>query len=445
MNEFGFDIPAVGLQTGANENTGMRTLRGLRVKDGYFEVPAAPIMAASSGQVISGMRGLYLCGFGGMSKLNPATLAVADAVFSGSFGGAYWHVADFGDTIVAAVDGDVMFVMQGKDGPVTGLAPVSFDCCCAHNLTRFIYGSENIVSWGTVMGDDLANILLGVERDRNIVAMGEHGSQALPWTGAMVCIKPLGRAFVVYGEDGISVFQTTDQTYSLLDVPGLPPGVGIGSPGAADGDSLRHVFSGTDGKLYALTPDKCEPLGFEHVFSVADGATRTVAYDPLEEQWWISGAQNEGSYILTKHGLSGPVEPVVLSCCPVGGRAVGTGTGWTEQHVPVEIMTGPLNRKEPGQTRLTYFRYRLDADSTLGPVWSSVRYKTSNTGRWKNAPTVQCSKDGSGFVNRTAHDAMAWLSARLPVRSKLWGLELRYQNSDGRTRRGPTGIESSAE
>ena len=451
MNEFGIKIPVTGLLADEKANSGMVALVGLRVRDGYYDVPTAPTMSATAGQAISGMRALYLCGATGMKTLNPATLAVTGTVFSGTFGAAHWHLADFGNTLVATVGGVMLYhmpvVQEEEDDPatITGTAPVAFDCCCAHNLTRLIYGKGNIVYWGTLLGDDLYNILLGTERDARVAARGEHGTQALPWSGGMVAIKPMGTSFVVYGTDGISVFRMAGdgRLYSLLDVPGLPAGVGIGSPNAADGDSGRHIFSGTDGKLYALTAEKCEPLGFEWLFN-AGSTSRTVVYDQLEQQWWISG-DSGGSYILTQWGLAGPVAPTVLSCCAASGRRVGTGAGWADGMSDIILWTGGQSRMEPGQKRLTYFRYRLDADIAHGPVRSAVRYKRGAVGPWLTSTPVQCSRDGAGFVNKTVHDAQAGLFARLPVGSKLWGMELRYQNSDGRSRRGPTGLAENAE
>lgn len=359
MREYSFNIAANGLTDDPDSLTGMRYLKNLKPDDGFFVVPALPVMPIgwnAGKQVLRGKGMTLLCTATTVYLVNESnmtltTLATVEA------GGA-WHMADF-RTVALLANGSSVVAVSGLDGSAV---TVRLGTVMDHMDSRLVYGDLddgiNWVGWSAIGGEDIPYLVEGADVPVLILAKNEANKAPMPFRGRVLRILPLRDRFVVYGEDGVIAMRVTGGTYGFDWITGLPSGVGLDGRGAAAGNDDGHVFYGTDGALYRIAPD----LVCERVHRGLGLSAPTVSHDTVNGEWWITGPVN--AYVLTKRGLGGPIEARVMSVCVMNGVVCGTGTGYPDV-IRAEAWSNLFDAGDSAQKRVTYVRVSADGVSGI--------------------------------------------------------------------------------
>lgn len=450
MRESSFGIQLGGLRRDSKDPAGFSMLKNLAVGPGYLYIPEPPDMARNfDSQFIRGRAKTLRATSTSIYEVNESTFAeTLIATFTSASG--HWSFADFGTAYVLSNGSRLVSrrSIVGEDGPAlstVSAAATNARVVADYNDSRLFIGGTssgtNAVAWSLIDGSDIWGLLDGSPATAAQAAMLQRGQAIMPWRGEVRAMRQLGDGMAVYGADGVTIMFPAGKSFGMVDPKGLPRHVGIAARGAVDGDRMRHVFVGTDGALYMIDESfQCERLGFEEFMPSAP----TVVHDPIEAQWWISGAST--SHILTAGGLSGPVSCTVRSILRIPGLpGAPTGSGVDSMGaVPeAELWSGLLDAGDNAQKRITFLRVTCDG---VSGVKGAIAYGTRSDGTLKARPWRAASREKAVFVNSVFTACRAGiLFSGAPETARVFGIEARYQYHDRRAVRGTRGVTKQEE
>lgn len=350
-----------------------------------------------------------------------------------------WQMADYGPYAILT-DGTTTLLYN--DGVVTPTT-TRLGAVCARDA-RLIYGDvgsyPNAVGWSAIDGADIPDILAGtalsgVQATRNTTGIAE-----MPWRGKVLAILPMGDTYIIYGEDGIAALREIQGGLGFVDVA-YPAHLGLYARGAVAGSDQQHVFRGTDGGLWMISP-KLEVVKLDYAWTL--NTHDRIVYEPVENLFWIS--DDTESYCLSTGGLAGPIDQVPSSLALIGDKIVGTGTAYTEPEeegdpltVEAFIHTNTFDMGMNGQKRVTVVN--LHGEFSHATVGCLYKYSSSDTFREKAA--VLCSPEGAAFLNIALVYGQLKITATMEPEARITKVELRYQAHDRRFIRGTRGFVGS--
>lgn len=438
MREYSLQIPMVSRRTDKNSLTGVTECRNLIPKDKYYVVPDAvtfpwatstfpwPQLSRLSGYTFYGTpTSLY--------SVNETTKAITllRSVSSGSI----WQFADFGPAWVAGNGVSCVYRINSSLGYVTGTCTLG-KALCDHYRSRLLYSMANSVRVSTVGGDDLPYILTGATVPEYIRTRNDSGWLVMPFRGDVLAMRQMGKHIIVYGADGVSVLSAWDQYYQQNDIVGFPASVGLAWRGAVAGDDNGHVFIGTDGAVWQITPDlKAQRVVNEGIIQ----DTAVVVLDPRDGNYWLTDS-NQSCHI-SEYGLGGPIEQAIYSMALISGEAVATGVPYTDD-IKVEWWGNLMDFGSPDQKRITFLR--ISTDDMTG-IKGSVRFKHNNKSSLTRIPWISADSFGAAKVNTCLHKGYLGIYGTAAPGSRLYRAECRFQLHDKRSIRGTRSGVSTGE
>lgn len=133
----------------------------------------------------------------------------------------------------------------------------------------------------------------------------EIGFAEMPWQGNIYAMKPLGRAVIVYGDEGIAAMVLTEQGYRVQQLARF----GIASRGAVTGDEGGHVLVDKRGNIFVLTPElQLQRLDYLEFGSQILDTNLLCSNNPLRQEVYL--CKDGQGYLLSKEG--GLSQPTVL-------------------------------------------------------------------------------------------------------------------------------------
>jgi hypothetical protein len=219
---------------------------------------------------------------------------------------------------------------------------------------------ENFVWWSAIGGGDILWLFLRTlmasgqiesPYDENMplvmdyLQRGDMGFMPMPWPGKVLCVKPLGKVVVVYGEHGISALVPAMEplpAFGLQEIASF----GVAARGAIDGDDRQHVFLDSSGTLWTMGQDlQPQRLGYREYLSSLLGKVISFSHEANENRFYLAagadGEQASQCYLLEKGGLS-EVTQQPSSVAFVDGGSIGTFAGLEADYedLPVLLETG---------------------------------------------------------------------------------------------------------
>lgn len=182
---------------------------------------------------------------------------------------------------------------------------------------------SNFISWSSIGGGDTLGLIYpdlliagqesyssgGHDSDRPIyfdfLDRNEAGFMPMPFSGSVLCLRPLGGQCMVYGDEGIAAVYTASApvpTFGLKELTSL----GIASRTAVGGDDNEHVFLDSSGSLWHIDAELAlTELDFAEDLSALTDSEVTIVKDPQKGDFHIAGKVGGNSvvYTLTKSGL----------------------------------------------------------------------------------------------------------------------------------------------
>ena len=439
MREYNVNIPLIGLKTEPHQHDGHIELRNLRPDAHHLTVPGFPAPEWNEQtRLVKTPHHTFLFQFiddqssatNWFSIVNESNLTLTQ-MGTYTFGGELFQVADFKDLWIItnglssrAYWEDTVFIIPS----LTSVCVRQGRLFCSRRIDGV---PENVVRWTMAGGEDLVYMLTQTAVPATLAQNNEAGTAPMPWPGEVRCIKLLGDHVAVYGANGISVLRQTEHGFMFAPIIGLPVGLGIwGRAAVAGGDDDQHVFRGTDGNLWVLTPDlQIQKLGY----GWALGTKHICSFDPLRREYWIS--DKEEAYVLTEHGLGGPIQRAVTSVIHINGEPVVTGTEYPED-MEYLLHTDTFDMRQNAQKRVTL----VNLNGQFGQAHVGMRMRYDTDSDWRERPDVRCSPDGAAHVLTNFTYGQLRIRAACAPADRLTRIETRYQAHDRRFVRGTRAI-----
>lgn len=335
----------------------------------------------------NGIHTLFYCGVNGNFNLKIDTSVPTQtgcnfntrAIFGGFSNTNYWNAA-------------WMANMQGMTDNY--VSPTGLDLA---NL------GSNYVSWSSIGGGDTLSLIypnLAIEGQNQFLPADGHdavnpiafsywernecGFMPMDWDGTVWCVKQLGHAVVVYGDNGISALVPFNDPFPSL---GLRPirKFGIASRTAVGGDERLHTFMDSSGKMWQMGPDLSPvELGYQEPMSDMVPNAISIAHDPQLGDFHITGtgdASELKTFTLTETGLYEHKHAVTSAFFTFGGM-VGI-----YEELPLADQAGFTTDTIDFDSRSIKTISSVEYGGIFtGPVYSQLYYRNGPSAAWRAAP-----------------------------------------------------------
>ena len=123
------------------------------------------------------------------------------------------------------------------------------------------------------------------------------GERPLDWPGCVYKILKLGKSLAVYGENGVSILTPVENAYGMQTIYRI----GLISLDAAAGTEEAHFFIDVSGRLFKLSSEGLQDLGYTEFF---EGMVNLVmSIDPVKQLLYICDGVKGFVYNMKDGGL----------------------------------------------------------------------------------------------------------------------------------------------
>lgn len=321
------------------------------------------------------------------------------------------------------------------------------------NITPQI--DENVVWWSSIGGGDalflvypsyyntsdiLADAGGGYDSvDKflyDILKRNELGWMPMPWQGRVRCVRPLGKAVMVYGDEGISALIPLNvdgiaPTYGLHEFSELG-GVGIAGRGAISGDNTDHVCVDKFGYLWHINSQlQASRLGYREFFKGMEGSEISVTHDSAEGEFYIGDGGSQ--YILGKHGLY-QTDQIVSAVNRIAGELKGVAVESGREDLIVGLDA--FDMMAPGLKTIQEVVVGTDLTGFNTSVRVAVDFKYTPQEEWRRSDWFQCNPDGVCFPQISANQFRLIVQISPYTSTNVDYITVWYQLNDRRFVRG---------
>ena len=310
----------------------------------------------------------------------------------------------------------------------------------------------NWVMWSSIGGGDIPLWLfaqpsytydLSIIEQRVIekIRLNEMGWMMMPFQGTVRRVAPLGELVVVYGDDGVALLKfnpPTEHRPSTYGVVGFKM-VGVESRDAVGVSPFLHVFYDASGVLWSVESNgNITRLGYSEFLYDIVGGDAVVSFDEYENRFVIAGANEAfafGEGALTEHFQR------VTGMHFVDGGTVGLSDdldGATDGQA--RIVTNIIDFDTRGVKTITSVHIACDTTATLEVA---VDYRHDQSSGFTRTGFVPVNSEGVAFIRITGTDMRVVVRADDYADFEIDYMEIKWQSSDKRFRRGPDASSST--
>ena len=305
---------------------------------------------------------------------------------------------------------------------------------------------ESTVWWSSIGGGDVLFLILpslmtgssdsyfsqGYDSNfqflHDLILKNQFGWMPMPWQGRVRCVRPLGKAVMVYGDEGVSALSLENGTYGLVEFDEAGE-VGIHGRAAVAG-MAEHVFVDRLGYLHHVDRSlKIDRLGYKEFFKNMENIV--VTFDPGEGEYYIGDGIR--SYILNRHGLCETNQR-----CSSISRFTGNLNGIVSESgsFHIEIGIEDTDIYMPGIKKvLTVVVSMTTSMPDIRPM-VAVDYKLNINDEWRRSNWKLCSKEGAAFPMVSGVSLRTIVRIPANSNSKVDHIQVSYQGGDNRYTRG---------
>jgi hypothetical protein len=268
-----------------------------------------------------------------------------------------------------------------------------------------------------------------------LLERNEMGFMPMPFQGNVLCVKSLGRAVMVYGEDGVAAMPMVSEPYPTFGCVSLMD-VGIADSGAVAGDDRENVVVDQEGEVWRIDNQlNVKREGYsEFAGTLLDGEP-IVTIDPTEREYYIasgSGSGAVGGYVLTEQGL-GETEQLPTSLVRREDGLLGIAEdGTIGDNLIIITDTFDLGNRGLKLISAVEVGIETDQDTTIG-----IYYRSNKADNFTLRSGINVNREGWAMVNvsgvefRIVVDIAAYTGAEIDY------ITVRWKQLDRRGIRGP--------
>lgn len=283
----------------------------------------------------------------------------------------------------------------------------------------------------------------------DMLERGEMGLAPMPFSGAVLAMKPLGGersevrgTVIIYGENGIAALTPHTDPLPTFGIT-LIANFGIAQSTAVGGDDNEHIFLDPSGTLWRLDSelrlsafDPRSRLDYKEFLSELLDETIIISKDPQEGDYYISNG--EFTYLYSRDGALSEISRLITSLASIGGETVGVLAD--NGKAGILITSDTIDFQVAGLKAVTSIEV---GTSRTEKLYVGVQYVTK-----KDMPflfTNWVKVNDVGWASLRAHAA----DLRISIKSMDEDMEVNYirayiQVPDKRALRGPYGLTTGA-
>lgn len=260
--------------------------------------------------------------------------------------------------------------------------------------------------------------------------MNDAGSMPMTWDGPIYNILKLDKHAVVYGRGGVSILYPVTEpmpTFGYRDVLNI----GLKSKLAVSGDESIHFFVDLRGRLWQMTKEKIEKLGYEEFLEPLDNLA--LFYNSQDKRLYISSS--EEGFILTKKGLGGGYKNLTGFVNDFESLVLASPDNISVD--PLYFVTNTIDFGFRGLKTVESIQVGAETDMSL---LVAIDYKMKKTDRnFSTIGWIATNEEGVAYIRVTA------LEFRIRVRHPRIGyarvdyLNVQYKRTDSRYMRARIG------
>lgn len=269
---------------------------------------------------------------------------------------------------------------------------------------------------------------------------GDFGFMAMPYSGRVEALIPSADGVVAYGTNGVAFMNEAPANELFTGGYGVVPitHVGIHDRGSAISVGQQQLFLGSDGALYSLGGQGgLQFLDYQDTFgvTVTQGKACAMAFDAREGQVYINFENS--AYIYTPGvGLSKSGRIVSFVERIEGNTLYAVGSS---VEAPLQAVTNSFDMDSSALKTITTINLGMNvAQGQTITVQVDYRYQRGSAYQRSSAVTVN--KEGNVFLRVTGLDFRVVINGAQDVQTDINLIEVRYQQSDKRYRRGPSDL-----
>lgn len=209
-----------------------------------------------------------------------------------------WDFIDFGTHLI--LTNGVTLVIRDYEGNWTDGAGVAdfmpmFTTGC--NFKGQLVVGNILNTWHDMGSDSIVWSAIG-STNCEPTGSNEAGFRNLPFSGNVMRIKRLGDFVVVYGDNGILVLASFEQTFGMREILNS----GIPCKAAVAGDENEQVFVDSANYLWKINAKlELSRLGYREYISLMQADQIVVEHDSVLREYHISDPTH--GYVLTEFGM----------------------------------------------------------------------------------------------------------------------------------------------
>jgi hypothetical protein len=305
---------------------------------------------------------------------------------------------------------------------------------------------SNWVIWSSVGGGDFPLWLFypqeypieyrpNTETLQDRIAAGDFGWAPMPYDGAVLGLKSLGKNLISYGEGGIAVLQPVVGGGDIAPTFGINKlsSVGIYSRGSYSGSSSVHYFLDPNGDLWRLTGSlELNRLGYQDYFkSWIDNEDEVSLYfDEIEQELYLTNG--EESFLYSNSGLSsinGVYTWVTTHRSKVYGSSVENSSKYKS------LCSSKFDGFKREVKTITAIHLDVETD---GLVEVSVKYKYNLKDNWNQTSWHRLNNEGNTALRIAGSEFQFCIRVSNESYFRLGRATLKVQYADKRFSRGPS-------
>jgi hypothetical protein len=239
----------------------------------------------------------------------------------------------------------------------------------------------------------------------------EAGFRNIPWEGDVLRIKKLGKAVIVYSENGIGAMLPFSQTFGWRNLMGK----GILSKAAVAGDEKSHLFVDTDYMVWLLSADlTLKFLGYQEFMESLTQADVVIEHDSLQDEFHIS--DEDTGYVMTQQGMGECYQKVTTVAATDG---VSYGVSKNASDSGARIVSDTLDFGLRGIK--TIQTLEIGTYHPTGSLAAHIKWRSDKSTVFADAPSIPVAPNGVATVTTSGVDLRIGLTY-----SAYSGIELDY-------------------
>lgn len=257
---------------------------------------------------------------------------------------------------------------------------------------------------------------------------GDRGFMPVPYVGTVYCLKPLGKAVVVYGSSGVSAlvpYVEPMPTFGLVEISR----VGIANRDAMAGDEYQHVFVDATGVLCALDSKlSLNRLGYKKQFESMLETTIVGTFDPAMREFRL--CNSEKGFLFSGTGLT-EISQLVSSSCYVDSGIKGIFLEHGEQGL--NITTDAFDLGARSIKLISTVSVGVDGDIE---AFGRIHFRYEKGDLFQHSEWLPLNKEGVFFPMITGVDLKIEIQTTRRTNVNIDEMVVRYKSIDGRFKRG---------